>query len=79
MIFNPKRAKYFITKPFGNIEFEQTLENGNVEITLTMFINLELEAAILQFGKDVIVQEPKHLRNKIAEILNEACKNYTKN
>ena len=43
-----------------------------------MIINQELEAAILQYGKDVCVVEPESLKNKIFEILKEAVNNYTK-
>ena len=41
-----------------------------------MIINQELEAAILQYGKDVSVIAPESLKNKISEILKEALNNY---
>ncbi len=71
--FAPKRAKYFLTKPFGVIENTATAQTGHVQVTLTMIINPELEAAILQFGKDVAVMEPHWLRQRIAEILRQAA------
>ena len=75
--FLPQRAKYFLTKPFAIIEKTETLKNNNVQVTLSMIINQELEAAILQYGKDVCVTEPVSLKNKISEILKEALNNYT--
>jgi predicted DNA-binding transcriptional regulator YafY len=75
--FSPQRAKYFITKPFGYIEKTEILNSGNIQLTLTMIINQELEAAILQYGKDVSVISPIHLRRRIMKILKEAIDNYT--
>jgi predicted DNA-binding transcriptional regulator YafY len=43
-----------------------------MQVTLPMIIKQELEAAILQYGKDVEVVAPLHLRTKISEILKEA-------
>ena len=75
--FLPQRAKYFLTKPFGFIEKTETLKNNNVRFSLIMIINQELEAAILQYGKDVCVIEPVSLKNKILGILKEALNSYT--
>ena len=75
--FLPQRAKYFLTKPFAVIEKTETLKNNNVQVTLSMIINQELEAAILHYGKDVLVIEPESLKNKIFGILKEATDNYT--
>ena len=74
--FLHQRAKYFLTKPFGLIEKNETLKNNNVQVTLTMIINQELEAAILQYGKDVIVIAPDILKNKIRDILKMGLCNY---
>lgn len=75
--FSLQRAKYFLTKPFGFIENTETLPNGNMQFTLPMIINQELEAALLHYGKDVVIVAPENLRNKIAAILKEALNNYT--
>ena len=76
LAFLPQRAKYFLTKPFGLIEKTETLKNNNVQVTMSMIINQELVAAILQYGKDVSVIAPESLKNKISEILKEALNNY---
>ena len=76
--FAPKRVKYFLTKPFGVIDNLATTKTGHIQVTLTMIINPELEAAILQFGKDVTVVEPLNLRERIAGILKEGLGNYAK-
>ena len=75
--FLPQRAKYFLTKPFGFIEKTETLKNNNVRVSFTMIINQELEAAILQYGKDVIVISPNILKNKIRDILKMGLENYS--
>ena len=72
--FGSRRSKnFFLTNFRSNTE---TLKNRNVQVFLTMIINQELEAAILQYGKDVCVIEPESLKNKISEILKEALNNY---
>lgn len=76
--FSSKRAKYFLTKPFGIIENTAPAKTGHIQVTLTMIINQELEAAILQYGKDVTVVEPLSLRERIIGILSEGLGNYAK-
>lgn len=74
--FLPGRAGYFLTKPFTLIDETIQMGNGNIRFILTMVINMELEAALLSFGKDVIVIEPSILRNTISGFLKEALKHY---
>lgn len=76
LIFSAKRAKYFLTKPFGEITNTKVLKSGKVKYTLKLIINNELIAAILQFGSDVEVLKPLTLRNSIIEILKKGVTNY---
>ena len=41
-----------------------------------MILNQELEAKILEFGKDVAVLAPMDLKIALAKILHEACNQY---
>ena len=76
LVFSAKRAKYFLTKPFGEITNTKVLKSGKVKYTLKIIVNNELVAAILQFGSDVEVLKPLTLRNSIIEILKKGVANY---
>lgn len=71
--FSPMRFQYVSAKP---IHHTQKIDDINHTITIYVKPNKELEAIILNFGKDVEVLEPEHLRNEIIEILIENCKKY---
>jgi predicted DNA-binding transcriptional regulator YafY len=72
-----ERAKYVLTKPLlSSQKVNKYLDNGDIEFSVCVVINLELVSLILSFGKDVIVQQPQRLRGLIYQELMSACKNY---
>lgn len=75
--FTPQRAAYFLTKPFATIEKTNVTADKSVEVTMTLFVNKELEAAILGFGSDVEVLSPSELRETIAISLRKAAEQYS--
>lgn len=71
--FSAKRYQYVSAKPIHHTQ--KTDDNAHI-VTIEVIPNKELEAIILEFGKDVEVLEPEHLRSEIIEIMKESCKNY---
>lgn len=67
------RYPYIVSKP---IHPTQVTNDAEKTVTLKLIPNQELTATILGFGKDVEVLEPVALREEIASILEESCKNY---
>lgn len=71
-----KRAPYLRTKPLH--ESQKVLisdEQGDI-FELKLIINQELESKILEFGSDVEVLAPQHLRESILEKLIKSIANY---
>jgi len=74
---NPKRAKYAITKKLHHSQTSPiTHEDGTIELSISVEVNNELIAKILEFGADVEVLEPPTLRKTIADILQQAILHY---
>ncbi len=73
MRFAPNRYSFVTSKP---IHPSQTKNDQERTITINVIPNRELTATILGFGKDVEVLEPLSLRQEIASIFEECCKNY---
>lgn len=70
------RAYYVRTKPWhsSQTEIEETDENINFQYRLRF--NRELEARVLEFGKDICVIAPAWFKAHIANILKEAATQY---
>jgi predicted DNA-binding transcriptional regulator YafY len=70
------RAQYVITKPWhtSQIIVEETPQY--VSFQYRLIINQELEARVLEFGKDIQIVEPLHFRTRIATILKQALTFY---
>lgn len=80
-----QRYKYIATKPLHSSQTELKAKNSDGEILqdlpyqdieLTVYINKELEAMILSFGKDIEVLEPAHLRDCVENQIQCLCKCY---
>ena len=80
-----KRYKYIATKPIHSSQkaLKERDDQGEIltdlpyqDIELQLFINKELEALILSFGKDVEVIEPISLRDRIVNHIQSLCKDY---
>ncbi len=73
-----KRANYIRTKPLHHSQ--QEVESESTEIhkvfTYQLRLNNELIAKLLEFGKDLEVIEPKHLRDQMIEQIKEMGAKY---
>lgn len=63
--FSPRRFPYVHTKPLHHSQKVKDKTNGIIEITVKP--NRELMALLLEFGDDVEVLQPEHLRREIKE------------
>ena len=72
----PQRSKYVETKKIHTTQRTHPLPNGGLEVQLLVELNQELDAKILEFGKDVVVIEPPLLRYRIRETLQQALNSY---
>lgn len=63
--FSPQRLPYVLSKPLHHSQKLKDKENGIIEITVKP--NRELMALLLEFGDDVEVLQPEHLRQEIQE------------
>ncbi|MEZ0483179.1 helix-turn-helix transcriptional regulator [Fibrella aquatica] len=77
--FSSNRGKYIETKKIHPNQKTAWLPDGRLEVKLCVELNRELEARILEFGKDVVVMEPSTLRDRIKENLKEALSIYNQN
>ena len=74
--FSRERAKYVSTKKIHPEQTEVWLRDGQLEVRFVVVLNQELEARILEFGRDVMVISPPLLRKQIKENLREALAGY---
>lgn len=63
--FSPGRLPYVLSKPLHHSQKTKDKVNGVIEITVKP--NRELMALLLEFGEDVEVLRPEHLRKEIYE------------
>uniref|UniRef100_UPI003B3B8A8A helix-turn-helix transcriptional regulator n=1 Tax=Spirosoma sp. TaxID=1899569 RepID=UPI003B3B8A8A len=75
--FTAERGKYVETKKIHSTQETTWLANGQLEVRILVELNRELEARVLEFGRDVVVVEPYGLRDKIRDILYQAYSQYT--
>ena len=74
------QAPYVITKPLHiSQEIVKQEDDGSIEITLNVVINLELEREILGFGNNIEVLQPRLLRHRIKKRLMLATRMYENN
>lgn len=59
-------APYVFTKPLLLSQKHTWLENGELEIRISVIPNYELESVILSFGKNAEVLAPEWLRKKLS-------------
>ena len=74
--FSKERAQYVVTKKLWPTQQEVWLPDGELEVRFQVQLNRELEAKLLEFGKDVVVILPLTLRNALRAILQQAAANY---
>ncbi|MEA5259540.1 WYL domain-containing protein [Arcicella aquatica] len=73
-----KRANYIITKPLHDSQQEVEAESTDIHkvFIYQLRFNNELLAKLLEFGKDLEVIEPQHLRDKMIEQIKEMGAKY---
>jgi predicted DNA-binding transcriptional regulator YafY len=57
---------------------EHVYANGDIRVSIPLYVNYELRSTLLGFGKDIVVLKPATLRREMKEILQEAAKSYGK-
>lgn len=76
MVVSQKQKKYILTKPIHPSQRNRELENGSLEIRISVKLNYELESLILSLGEEVEVLEPKELRDSISARIAKANERY---
>jgi predicted DNA-binding transcriptional regulator YafY len=75
--FKNSRAPYIKTKPIHTSQREIQQDSDYTIFEFHLIINRELEAKVLEFGKDVEVLEPLFFRESIKNVLIEALSDYS--
>lgn len=72
------RANYIRTKPLHHSQQEVSEETSKTHVVFTyqLRFNNELFAKLLEFGKDLEILEPLHLREKMIEHIQEMARKY---
>jgi predicted DNA-binding transcriptional regulator YafY len=72
------RANYIRTKPLHHSQQEVSKETNETYVVFTyqLRFNNELFAKLLEFGKDLEILEPRHLREKMTVHIQEMAKKY---
>ncbi len=74
--FTPFQAQYILSQPLHHSQ-EVILENDKeVRIKLTVYITQELKMAVLAFGAEVKVIQPKSFKQAIVDSAKKVLKNY---
>ena len=74
--FKPIRAKYVKSKQWHHSQETLADTEGYCDIGFKLIVNKELVARILEFGQDVEVIAPKHLRLTVMDILKSSLDRY---
>lgn len=74
--FKGKTGNYMATKPIHGSQIPKWIDDNNLEITLDIIINYELERLILSYADSVSVVHPLNLVEKIKNRLEEAFHQY---
>ena len=74
--FDKKSKPFVLTKPFHGSQREVSNTEDGLIVRFELFLNYELETQILNFGEQVEVLEPEILRDRIAQRLAIASKQY---
>jgi predicted DNA-binding transcriptional regulator YafY len=74
--FSEHRINYVLTKPLHGSQRPYKADESGTSISIEVIPNRELYQLILSFGADVIVIQPKHVREEIKTIINAMKDNY---
>ncbi|OON68964.1 hypothetical protein B0919_09615 [Hymenobacter sp. CRA2] len=73
LLFRSGRGEYVLTKKLHHSQLEISRTGEELEISLRLRINRELETVLLGFGEDVEVLAPSSLRERIKQRLQRAA------
>ena len=73
--FSPSQAPYIVTKPIHPTQKIKNTESG-LEVTISVFLNYELEKLILSFGETVKVLSPSSFQKIILERISKSASLY---
>jgi len=76
LVFSKEQAPYITTKPLHSTQKTRLLEDGLLEIRISIVVNYELEMRILSYGEKVKVISPHNLVLKIKERIKQQFQNY---
>ncbi len=76
LVFSKEQAPYIKTKPLHSTQKTRQLEDGLLEIRISIVVNYELEMRILSYGEKVKVISPHNLVLKIKERIKQQFQNY---
>jgi len=76
LIFTKEEAKYVTTKPLHPSQRAKELQTDELQIIIKVIPNYELEMKLLSYGENVKVIRPESIKQRIAERLKQASKNY---
>jgi predicted DNA-binding transcriptional regulator YafY len=75
--FSPDQAAYIISQPLHSSQ-KVILENENeVQIELKVYVTQELKMAILSYGQEVKVLQPKSLKAELKKVIEKMIINYS--
>jgi len=75
LLFTPHQAAYIISQPLHASQQVKHTDRG-VEVTLTVYLTVELKMAILGYGNQVKVLQPPELVNDIKATINQMQEQY---
>ncbi len=76
LVFTNEQSNYIKTKPLHPSQRVKLLNNGQLQVKLSLIPNFELEMTILSFGDRVKVIKPESLKKAISTKLELAVKQY---
>lgn len=76
LIFTKEEAKYVTTKPLHPSQRAKELQTDELQVIIKVIPNYELETKLLSYGENVKVIRPESIKQRIAERLKQASKNY---
>lgn len=76
LLFSKEQTPYVQTKPLHPSQRATVLDNGELQVKLSLILNYELEMKVLSFGEKVKVVSPESLKNRISDRLILASKKY---
>jgi predicted DNA-binding transcriptional regulator YafY len=71
------QAAYILSQPLHHSQKTILQNDQEVQIQLKVYITQELKMAILSYGKEVKVLQPKSLRTELKKVIETMVANYS--